>query len=195
MKYYIEMTMIPCAEVPLYFLWQKVYQQLHLAFVEIKNDENQIPIGVSFPGYDEEKFQLGSNLRIFSPDQETLESLDHNRWLGRLRDYVHTTPIREIPKNVEGYALFKRRQVKSSITRIARRRAKKKGIDYDTALKELKELKFKEKHSRVPFINMKSQSSGEHYKLFIQKISEVNQPTSGNFSCYGLSNKTNVPIF
>jgi len=34
MKWYIDLTLLPESEIPIYFLWEKVYQQLHLALVE-----------------------------------------------------------------------------------------------------------------------------------------------------------------
>lgn len=52
MKYFIDITLLPGPEVPLHFLWQKVYQHIHQAFVEI-NHNGKICIGASFPEYDE----------------------------------------------------------------------------------------------------------------------------------------------
>ena len=37
MKHYIEITLLPDAEVGLGFIWQKMYQQIHLALVEVKD--------------------------------------------------------------------------------------------------------------------------------------------------------------
>ena len=48
MKYYQELTLIAQAEVSLYFIWSKVYTQLHLALVAMPTQGN---VGVSFPEY------------------------------------------------------------------------------------------------------------------------------------------------
>ena len=192
MKYYIEITLLPGVEIGLYFLWQKVYPQIHLALAEIKNEDNTVPVGISFPLYDGEKHQLGYKLRLFSTDSTTLESVNISKWMNRLMDYVHITSIREVPANVDAFAIFKRQQVKSSNDRLARRSAKRKGISFEQALTDLKAPK--NNHSEAPFIHMKSQSSKKYFRLFIVKKS-VNQQQSGCYSCYGLSNQTTVPIF
>lgn len=36
MKNYIELTLNPDLETPLYYLWEKLFQQIHLALVENK---------------------------------------------------------------------------------------------------------------------------------------------------------------
>lgn len=36
MEYYQEITLLPCAEVSLAFLWTKVFTQLHIAFADEK---------------------------------------------------------------------------------------------------------------------------------------------------------------
>ena len=53
MKYYQELTILPCAEVPAYFIWSKVYQQLHLGFASHQDEHGHVPIGISFPDYQE----------------------------------------------------------------------------------------------------------------------------------------------
>ena len=49
-----------------------------------------------------------------------LEKLDLKKWLDRLTDYVHITSIREVPENIKGYAIYKRKQVKTNAERLAR---------------------------------------------------------------------------
>lgn len=193
MKYYIEITLLQSIEIPLYFLWEKVYQQIHLALVESKDSNSKVFIGTSFPEYDEEKHQLGTKLRLFSVSMDELEKLDISKWLFRLKDYVHFTGIREIPKVVDGYALFKRIQTKSSNLRLARRKAKREGINYKEAISFF--TKHQEKTSRAPYIQMKSQSSDKRYRLIIgYEKSEKNISVDG-FSSYGLSSNCSVPVF
>lgn len=124
MRWYIDITLLPGPEIPLYFLWQKVYQQLHLAFVE--NQENgKVRVGVAFPEYDIEKLHLGNKLRLLATDKSDLEKLNLELALARLTDYVHITGMPAVPEKIEGFAFFKRIQLKSNNERLARRRANK----------------------------------------------------------------------
>ena len=49
MNFYQEITLIPDAEISPYFLWSKVYTQLHIALAHVKNQHGVDGIGISFP--------------------------------------------------------------------------------------------------------------------------------------------------
>ena len=138
MKYYQDVTLIPGPEIPLYFIWEKLYQQLHLALVEIQDENGKVPVGAGFPGYEQEPPTLGNKLRLFAPSRSDLEALNAEKWLSRLADYVHLTGIRPVPENISRIASFKRVQPKSNNARLARRKAKREGISMDEALATLK---------------------------------------------------------
>ena len=86
MKYYQEIRLLADAEASLGFLWQKIYQQIHLALAENKVGEHESAIGLSFPGYyvPKEKgkkqqgkgFPLGDKIRLFANSKEELEKLE-----------------------------------------------------------------------------------------------------------------------
>ena len=82
MHYYIELTLIKDSEISPYFIWSKLYTQLHLALVEMQDTNAQVPIGVSFPEYNvgeskgKKLMLLGSKLRIFAQDEATLTKLN-----------------------------------------------------------------------------------------------------------------------
>ncbi len=193
MKSYLEITLKPQPGIPLYFLWEKVYQQVHLALVEIQDADGKVTVGSSFPEYDADLHQLGSKLRLIAPFQKNLESLNIQKWLSRLTDYVHITSIREVPKNISGYVIFKRVQTKSSKQRLAKRKAKREGISFDQALLALD--KHKERTSNAPYIRIKSLSSDERYRLMIHCVGTEESGNTVNFSTYGLSSTSSVPIF
>ncbi|MBL4903685.1 MAG: type I-F CRISPR-associated endoribonuclease Cas6/Csy4 [Desulfocapsa sp.] len=194
MKCYIEITLLPGIEIPIYFLWEKVYQQLHLALVEIQDDNGVVRVGVSFPEYDEKKYQLGCKLRLFAPSKKDLEALNIHKWLSRLTDYIHVTSIREVPGKPAGYAFFKRIQTKSSNTRLARRKAKREGISYEDAFSSLS--KRREQISKVPYLHFKSLSTDKRYRLMIACVETEQRNSHGDvFSTYGLSAKSPVPMF
>lgn len=190
MKFYIETKLLPNDEISIYFLWQKVYQQVHLGLVEIQNTDGNV--AVSFPQYSEDLNHLGCKLRLFTEDRRTLEAFNIDMWLNRLTDYVHITKIRQVPVNISSHVLFKRQQVKSSKERIARRKAKYENIDYKQAIFQLED--FEEQRVNTPFINIKSQSTGKQFRLFIKKYT-VENAQIGQFNSYGLSNLATVPWF
>lgn len=193
MKCYIEITLLPSADITSYFLWEKVYQQLHLALVEVQDSDKKVQIGVAFPEYDDDRNQLGSKLRLFAPSNEILESLNITKWLSRLADYVHITKIREVPETVKEYVCFKRVQLKSNSISLARRKAKRKGISVEQAMACFGGRE--ESYSKAPFIQVKSLSSGQRYRLMIARTDASDSQILGRFSSYGLSSKSSVPIF
>jgi len=192
MNHYIEITLRPDAEVGLGFIWQKVYQQIHLALVEVKDENNEVSIGVSFPKYCTDPFPLGDTIRLFSKTADELTSLRLDEWLRRLLDYADISGIREVPSGVKTYASFSRKQVKSNIERLARRQAKRKGISFEEALTTYADMQ--EQTTKLPFVSLDSLSSGQRLKLFIQKESK-SEYIEGRFSTYGLSKEATVPCF
>lgn len=203
MNYYIELTLIENGNTTLYKTWSKIFTQIHLAFVEQKDSNNQIVYGVSFPEYrfnDQAKIGfLGSKIRIFAPTKEALEALNLNLWLVRLLDYVHIQSIKEVPTNVNQYAIYKRKQMKGvnrvqkDRARFAQSYAKANNISLDEAMELYQNMSVRETH--LPFIQMLSLTSDQRFKLFIEK-----QMISGNsseklFTTYGLSAGASVPEF
>ena len=192
MKYYLDITLLPDAEANLGFLWHKVYQQIHIALVENKTGENQSAIAVSIPHYgngngnkdDDKSFPLGNKLRLLAQTEDQLQKLDVTKWLSRLTDYCHYTSIKEVPASVDKFAYLTRKQFKTSVERLARRRAKRKNESYEKALQYFEG--FNEQQTKLPFLNMKSLSKGNDFKLFIEQ-NIVEQSQEGSFTCYGLS--------
>ena len=190
MEYYQEITLLPCAEVSLAFLWTKVFTQLHIAFPDEKNKSEHNPYAVSFPEYRETG--LGEKIRVFAEAQE-LERLNLSKVLGRLFDYVHCTGIRKVPeRKLRGYAVYSRYQPEGSIRVKARRYAKRHpGVTIEEAARL---LQGKRKSVRLPYIQMKSFSRGGTFSLFIKKRVEEESALT-ECGTYGLSNNRTVPEF
>jgi CRISPR-associated endonuclease Csy4 len=196
MKNYLEITLLPNEELPINFLWSKVFQQIHLGLVEIQDDKRQVPIGVSFPEYfaNEQDKSLCSRLRLFAPNKATLVRFDVAKCLARLSDYVHCTSILEIPADkITGYAFFKRVRPNSNNERLARRRVKRKGVSFEQALAHYEDRA--EGTTLLPYIQVQSQSSGQSYRLFIEKVATSSASSQALFSTYGLSSQCAVPLF
>lgn len=200
MKCYQEITLIDQAEISPYFIWSKLYSQLHIGLAENKGVNDKVKIGVSFPKYIYEqgndtkksKVHLGDKLRIFAENQEDLEKLNIPKWLERLTDYVHITSIREVPEaKITGYATYSRKQVKTSAERLARHRVKRGDISFDEALARYNNVVTT---TNLPYVQMKSLTSEKSFKLFIEK-KNTNQSETKVFSTYGLSSESSVPEF
>ncbi|WP_321406051.1 type I-F CRISPR-associated endoribonuclease Cas6/Csy4 [Tolumonas auensis] len=201
MNYYQEITLLPDAEISLGFLWQNLFQQVHIALVEHKVAENQSAVAVGFPDYRNAKFPLGNKLRLFSKDQATLEKLAIDKWLTRLEDYVHIKGIKPVPESVS-YVSFERKQVKSPerVERDMRRKAElwsaKSGKPLAECLADLEKSKPTALCS-LPFIYLHSQQTKQRspeknskFPLFIDMY-EQSAKQDGLFDCYGLNSKAN----
>ena len=193
MEYYQEITLLPCAEVSLAFLWTKVFTQLHIAFADEKNKSGHNPYAVSFPEYRETG--LGEKIRVFAEAQE-LERLNLSKVLGHLLDSVHCTSIRKVPERKvqerKTYAIYSRYQPEGSIRVKAKRYAKRHpGVTIEEAARL---LQGKRKSARLPYIQMKSLSRGGTFSLFIKKRVEKESALT-ECGTYGLSNNRTVPEF
>lgn len=196
MKYYQELTILPDPEISSYFIWGKLITQLHIALADIKNQYDIDNIGISFPEYYFDKngksSKLGSKLRIFAPNLESLEKLNVTNWLDRLTDYVHIRSIKEVGNQAKEHVVVRRYRYKN-VQKQAEQYAKHKGIDYKDALSWC--IKYKQSSKPYPFINLKSETNKQDYKLSIVQET-VDSPIAGSFNQYGIKNasgNTTVP--
>lgn len=213
MNHYLEITLLHNPDINLFSLWSKVFQQIHLGLVGMQDDQGRVPIGVSFPDYvvGEKYSVLGGRCRLFARDEATLTRFDAAKCLAQLSDYVHCTSIRPVPEKPKGHAHYCRESPKTNKERLARRYAKRHGMDFETALNDSIELtgqasassnykrefrycEMPQKSISAPFIRMKSLSSDELFCLWINKKTAV-EPSGGNYSSYGLSATSTVPEF
>ncbi len=195
MKYYLEITLIDTASIKHYELWAKVYSQLHLALVEMQDAQGKVPVGVSFPEYRYQESTggyLGSKLRVFAPNETTLQNLNLAQWLSRLADYIHYTGIREVPiGKIAGYSLYSRLHIKGSIDNLARRYAKRHAISLEQARKQYQEKSY---NTNLPYIQLKSLTTKQAFHLFIAKQASK-ELVQNKFGTYGLDSLSTVPEF
>ena len=114
MKHYIDITFLPSDDIGVHFLWSKVMMQVHLALVEVQDNNKRVPVAVSFPNYkapanDKPGF-IGNKLRLLSVNKADLERLNITKWLSRLEDYVHIKNIADVPTTIKTFESFSRRQ-------------------------------------------------------------------------------------
>ncbi|UBX48196.1 type I-F CRISPR-associated endoribonuclease Cas6/Csy4 [Providencia alcalifaciens] len=200
MNYYQEVTLLPDSTVPLDFLWQKVYQQIHIALVDNKTGQGNSAVAVAFPEYGSPGFRLGKKVRLIAKDSTALAALDLAKWLSRLSDYVHIKSIQAVPENARPVSYIRRQvkgasRIESDMQKKAARWAKKSGQSLAQCLADLEKSR-PIKQSRLPFIWVESQHSKSEqrgsrpFPLFIQCI-EVEKAVEGIFNCYGLSQINN----
>lgn len=196
MNFYQELTLLPTDDIGHYFLWSKIYQQLHLALVELTEGQGG-SVGFSFPEYSAKQPRLGRKLRVFAPTEAQLTQCNVHKWLERLSDYCHISSIRAVPEQTQ-YAVFARKQCVSNPERLARRRAKRKGETFEQALAHF--VGFEGEFSTLPFVALESLSTAasaeanHRFKLFVtQQL--VPKSQEGSFNCYGLSQAATIPWF
>ncbi len=213
MNYYQEIRLLPDAEANLGFLWQKVYQQIHIALVENKNVDDTSTFGLSIPDYfaPEQQlkgFPLGDKIRLFAKTEEALSELDISKHLIRLEDYAQVKSIKPVPEHSQ-YACFTRvskkgkKRIEEKTKQMAEFKAKETGEPFDKWFKEYSK-KAPQVLSTLPFIqvarSIKDKAQGKNsFKLFIE-MELVDAPVTGDFNCYGLNSKsqkqkTTVPWF
>lgn len=192
MKHYIEITLLPNPDIALNFLWEKVYQRIHLGLVDIKDNKGNVPIGIAFPEYNAAQYQLGTKLRLFAQEAGILEQLNPRECLKHLSDYVDLTNSRAVPEKITGYVSYSRVQVKSNAQRLMRRSIKKDWLSQQQAEEKLSKLS--DKQTTLPFVQINSKSTGERFPLFIDCI-EQSQANTKAFNTYGLSKQSTVPVF
>jgi CRISPR-associated endonuclease Csy4 len=193
MKYYLDITLLPDIEIPLGFIWQKVFHQVHIALADNKVGENESEIALSLPNYGDKAFPLGNKLRLFSASEQALERLTITKWLKRFTDHTHITSVKAVPESTNEYVCFTRKQFNTNISRLARRRAKRHMETFDQALQHYASLA--DEQTKLPFINMKSLTNDTQFRLFIDRTI-TKAPKQGAFNCYGLSHATGtVPWF
>lgn len=202
MKHYIDITLLPSDDIGIHFLWSKVMMQVHLALVEIQDDTKQVPVATSFPEYREcmnnKPGFLGQKLRLMALDRADLVRLDINKWLRRLSDYVHVKEIALVPE-ADSYESFSRENTKGSLEKHIRRRMKRHDETYEQALSNYEGYEQGDVNSRVPFIRLKSLTSGNEFCLNIvrehaaENVNELQK--AQRFNTYGLNRTALLPKF
>lgn len=191
LSHYQEITILPDPEITSYFIWSKLYNQLHIALADIKNTHGIESIGVSFPDYhfdskNGKSSKLGNKLRVFALSEDDLTKLDLNKWLERLTDYVHIKPIKAVPDKIEGYVSVHRYRFKP-IEVQAQSLAEKLKISLDDALATVAKRK---PEKPLPYITLISETNKSPYPLKVLQ-QPADEPKPGTFNTYGMNGMRN----
>lgn len=205
MRFYQEITLIKTPEISPYFIWGKLYMQLHLALVEQQNPDETVNIGVSFPEYkytqkEGEAFaSLGTKLRVFANTEAELQQLNLVKWLERLSDYVHIKSIANVPSDVIGYESFNRRRKSGNAEKHIRRRMnrleKNNNQTPEQAIESFKGYAMSDADKALPFIEMKSLRGKKDFRMSITRKEVEPSSVPVKFNTYGLSKEGALPKF
>lgn len=186
MDRYIDFRVLPDPEHAQPQLMNVLYGKLHLALAELGTGD----VGVSFP--DAEKVgSLGGRLRLHGT-ADALERLMRINWTAGMRDYVAQSAVIPVPADAKFRSLY-RVQAKSNPDRLRRRMMKRHNVDAKTAAGQIPDSAAE--MLKLPFVQIKSLSSGEHFRLFFQLGPLEQKARSGVFNAYGLSRVATVPWF
>ena len=185
--HYIDLTVVPDPETGAPQLLGALYDRLHRALVKHRLDS----IGVSFPRYSLNPRAIGNTLRLHGGN-EPLGHLMTDDWLKGMRDHVRMTEIQPVPQDAV-HRTVQRKQFKTSADRLRRRRMRRKGESAEQAARAIPDTA--EQRPDVPYIHLRSLSTGQPYCLFIQMGPSRADAVSGTFNTYGLSGAATIPWF
>jgi CRISPR-associated endonuclease Csy4 len=187
MDHHIDIGVLPDPEFPPHQLMNALYAKLHRALAV----ENSTRIGVSFPGFSLKAPHLGTRLRLHG-DVAALSALMASGWLTGMRDHVTLTPLTQVPETAE-HRIVRRIQVKSSPERLRRRLMRRHDLDAQQARQRIPD---EVAHmAKQPYVQLRSTSTGQSFRLFIDHGTPQSHAIAGDFNTYGLSQTATVPWF
>ncbi len=187
MDCYMDFCLLPDPEFTAPVLMNALFNKLHRALVEMNSRE----LGVSFPEYQETPRQLGNCLRLHGR-AECLNRLMSEDWLKGLRDHLEAGSIEPVPEDAL-HCRVRRVQPQSSVERLRRRYIKRHGVTEEEAASRLPDEI--EERVKLPFLRVRSTSTGQDFLLFLKHEQPQSQPVEGEFNTYGLSREATVPWF
>ncbi len=185
---YIEFTILPNAEISGNQIMGILFDKLHLALVNY----GQKDVGVSFPDANIETQKTGLRLRLHGK-QTSLTALMTSGWANRFHDYALLSDILPVPEKVAFRTVFRVQEKNSNPERQRRRAIKRHGISEEEAKKQIPDQL--QKCLRLPFIEMKSHSTAQQFRLFFNYGELGETCREGEFSTYGFSRTTTIPWF
>lgn len=187
MDHYIDITLLPDPEFPATTLMNALFSKLHRGLV----DWGGRNIGVSFPDVAPGKRTLGTRLRLHGTNM-SLEQLMGNGWTHGMRDHVEIGAPTPVPVGAS-HRVVRRVQAKSSPERLRRRLMARKAIDVGEARITIPDSAAE--RLTLPHVEIRSRTTGQQFKLFIEHLPLQASPTSGEFGTYGLSQTGSIPWF
>lgn len=192
MDYYVDITLRPDPEFPAPLLMNALFAKLHRALVS-HSAQLGGRLGASFPGHvgTGRALQLGERLRLHG-EASALDTLLASDWLSGMRDHSLPAPVAPVPAGTQ-HRVVRRVQAQSSPERLRRRLARRHHLDATEAAQRIPDSAAQT--LRLPWVQLRSSSTGQNFRLFIEHGPLLPHPISGTFSPYGLSLGASVPWF
>ena len=187
MDHHVDIDLRPDPEFAPHQLMSALYAKLHRGLVAL----NATGVGVSFPGFDTKAPHLGNRLRLHG-DLAALSELMSTDWLSGMRDHVTSSPPTPVPPTAK-HRPVRRVQSKSNPERLRRRLMRRQDIDEQQARARIPDTTAEFMH--LPFVQLRSTSTGQTFRLFVAHGSLQDEPAAGQFNFYGLSQHATVPWF
>lgn len=187
MDHYLDLHLLPDPEFPTTQLMNALLAKLHRGLHDLRRDD----IGISFPGAGSKSTGLGSHLRLHGSAQ-ALDALLALNWLTGMRDHVRLGELSVVPSDTR-HRVVRRVQVDSNPERTRRRLIKRHGITEEQARERIPDHAGKRCH--LPFAQLRSQTTGQHFRLFIEQGPLLDQAEVGSFNGFGLSSGATIPWF
>lgn len=183
--HYLDLHLLPDPEFGSHQLLGALFSKLHRALVQLESKD----IGISLPGLGARS--PGTHLRLHGT-LSALQRLQACEWLTGMRDHLRLGAPAAVPQDCQ-YRYVRRVQVDSSPERLRRRLMRRHGLDEKTARQRIPDDKAC--RTDLPWIEMRSQSTGQRFRLFIDHGPLQGKPSTGSFSTYGLSSTATIPWF
>ncbi len=187
MDHYVDIDVLADPEFPVHHLMSALYAKLHRALVA----HNSTRIGVSFRGFGLQAPHLGTRLRLHG-DLTALSALLASDWLAGMRDHVTLTQPTRVPATAK-YCAVRRVQVKSSPERLRRRLMRRHNLDAQEARQRIPDESAR--LVGLPFVQLRSTSTGQSFRLYIEHGTVQDNPIPGDFNAFGLSQLATIPWF
>lgn len=187
MDHYVDIQVRPDPEFAVNHLMSALYAKLHRALAA----QTSPAIGVSFPGVGGQALHLGTCLRLHG-EEAALSALLATDWLTGMRDHVTLTRPQHVPATAQ-HRVVRRVQVKSSPERLRRRLMRRHNLNQQEACQRIPDdiACF----TTLPFLQLRSTSTGQNFRLFIEHGPIQPNAAAGAFSAYGLSPQGTIPWF
>lgn len=187
MDHYFDIRIRPDPEFTTAHLLNALGGKLHLALVNLRSQD----IGVSFPKFQLAPPTLGDVLRLHGRRQRLAELRELN-WLTGMIDHIAIGELLSAP-NVTTHRIVRRVQAQSSAERVRRRQMKRHQWTEEEAHARIPDSI--EQKLRLPYLSLRSQSTGQPFRLFIDHQAPQDAPVIGGFNAYGLSSSATIPWF
>lgn len=184
---YLDIRVRPDPELAPSHVMDALFGKLHQALAARQAGD----IGISFPAMASARAGLGDVLRLHG-SATALSALMATPWLAGLLDHVQAGPIGAVPAGAQ-HRVVQRVQARSSAERIRRRQMRRHGYDEAQARERVPDSV--ERTLALPYVNLRSTSTQQAFRLFIAHGPLRAAPQSGPFSAYGLSPQATIPWF